>query len=251
METRNLQLWCAYPGDLASEEAEEACADLLSESERARWQRFCHESNRRESLTGRALTRVALSHVRATQPRDWDFSANPHGKPFAVPDCGLRFNLSNTEEIVVCLVADGAEVGVDAEPYMRAPQLVHMAEEFFSPAEMAQLMGFDGDKKLNLALSLWALKKAYIKARGVALSLPLQRISFIFGDLAGVRLELDPSIEDRASNWVFGLLDHAGHRIAMVVEQKYPWQLEILEARPLLASPVTIHTGVLGWFPWA
>jgi hypothetical protein len=64
-------------------------------------------------------------------------------------------------------------------------------------------------------------------------------------------MELDPSLEDCPSNWVFGLLDRAGHRIAMVVEQKYSWHLEILEARPPLAPPVAIPAGVLGWFPWA
>jgi 4'-phosphopantetheinyl transferase len=251
METRKLQLWCAYPGDLASEEVAEACANLLSERERVRWQRHRYESNCRESLTGRVLVRKALSHGYPIQPQDWEFAVNPHGKPIPAPECGLCFDLSETEEMVVCVVANGAEVGVDVEPYMRAPQLVHIAEEYFSPAEMAQLMGLDGDEKLNRALSLWTLKEACIKARGIGDSLQLKLISFLFGGPAGVQMVLDPSIGERPLRWQFAILDRAGHRIALMVEQKYSWHLEILEVRSLLEPPVAIHAGVLGWFPWA
>ncbi|MDR3725241.1 MAG: 4'-phosphopantetheinyl transferase superfamily protein [Terracidiphilus sp.] len=251
METRKLQLWFAYPGDLLSKEAEEASANLLSECERAHWQRFCSESNRRASLTGRVLVRVALSHVHPIPPREWKFSANRQGKPIATPKCGVRFNLSSTEEMAACAVAGGAEVGVDVEPHMRGPQIVHMAEKYFSPAEMAQLMGLDGDEKLNRILSLWALKEAYIKARGVGTPLPLKLISFLFGGPAGVRMVVDPSIGEKPLHWQFALLDFAGHRIALMVEQKYTWHLEILEARSLLEPPAAIHAGVLGWFPWA
>jgi 4'-phosphopantetheinyl transferase len=252
METRTLELWCAYPVDLLDDGVAEACADLLSEQEQARWQRFRYEANRRESLTSRALARISLSHMHPTNPpTQWDFTVNAYGKPQAVPECGVHFNLSNTPGLVVCLLAEGAQVGVDAEPHSRAAQIAKLADDLFSPAEQAQLMTLHGEKKIDRALSLWTLKEAYIKGRGLGLSLPLKYISFLFGGQAGVSLRLDPPIGDDPSRWQFGLLDYAGHRVALMVEQTSSWKLRVLEARPVLNPPIIIHPGVLGWFPWA
>jgi 4'-phosphopantetheinyl transferase len=251
METKVLELWCAYPSDLLAEGVAEACADLLSEQEQMRWRRFRYETNRRESLTSRALARVALSHSHPLPPAAWDFTVNAYGKPQAVPECGLRFNLSNSAGLVCCLVGRDAEVGVDVEPRSRAVQIERLSADIFSPAEQGQLLSLRGEEKFDRALSLWTLKEAYIKARGLGLSLPLKRISFIFGGVAGVHMELDPSLGDSPSNWQFCLLDHAHHRIALMVERKHSWNLKILEARPLLSPPVGVTAGVLGWFPWA
>jgi len=40
----------------------------------------------------------------------------------------------------------------------------------------------------------------------------LNKLSFLFGGPAGIRLELDSCLDDEAERWRFCLLDHAGHR---------------------------------------
>jgi 4'-phosphopantetheinyl transferase len=250
METNDLQLWYAYPRDLVDESAAKACAGLLSDEEQQHWQRFRHETNRRESLTSRALARIALSHAHPFPPQDWDFAVNAYGKPHPVPECGLRFNLSNSDELVVCLVAHGAEVGVDVEPYQRGAQILRLAESVFSPVEKGQISTLAGEEQQDRALSLWTLKEAYIKARGMGLSLPLKSISFVFGDDAGIDMELDPELEDDSANWKFCLLNHAEHRIAIMVEQSCTSSLSVQQVRPPLAAPVNVQATVLGWFPW-
>jgi 4'-phosphopantetheinyl transferase len=246
--TSALRLWCAYPDDLLDAKAAYACLALLSDEERARWQRYRAEHGQREYLATHALARTALSHYRPVLPQDWRFTANSYGKPALTPDCGLRFNLSNTAGLAVCLVADApVEVGVDVEAQARAAQIAEVARKVFSAAERAQLDALSGAAKLDRCLSLWTLKEAYVKARGIGMTLPLRGISFLFGDAGSVRLELDAELEDDAARWQYRLLDHAGHRIAYVAEASGPADVEIWESCPPSANPVRLspkQTGV-------
>jgi 4'-phosphopantetheinyl transferase len=249
MEKKLLDLWYAYPEDLLAEDVAAACASLLSEDEHARWQRFRFEHGRREYLATHALVRTALSHYREASPEHWRFTQNEFGKPAVDPDCGLRFNLANSRELVVCLVAEGAEVGVDVEPHTRRGQIAEVAKEVFSPFELAQLDALNEEEKLDRGLSLWTLKESYIKARGMGLSLQLKKFSFLFGGAEGIHLELDPSLDDNVERWRFCLLEHAGHRIAVMTERDAARDLQIWETRPLLAPPALRPECVAQWFP--
>jgi 4'-phosphopantetheinyl transferase len=249
MDKKPLSLWCAYPDDLLTEEAAEACAALLSEDERARWQRFRFERHAREFLATHALARTALSHYHPLAPQAWRFQVNAHGKPATDPECGLRFNLSNSVGLVVCLIAHGVNVGVDVEPYDRSDKILELAPEVFSPGELAELGELGGDEQLQRGLSLWTLKEAYIKARGMGLALPLKKFSFLFDGVEGLRLELDPSLDDDAGRWQFCLLEHRGHRIALITERTAGQVLEVWEASPLLSQPTQLSLHPETWFP--
>ncbi len=251
MDKKPLDLWFAYPDDLLTDGIAEACASLLSEGERARWQKFRFERNRREYLATRALVRTALSRHGATLPEAWRFSCNEFGKPATEPASGLHFNLANSLGLVVCLIAEGAEVGVDVESLERAEQIVELAPGVFSPQELAQLEALAGADKADRALSLWTLKESYIKARGMGLSLPLSKFSFLFGCKEGIRLELDPCLNDKAEHWRFCLLEHAGHRVAVMAESAAGSVLRMWEARPLLALTAPLPGRPVKWFPKA
>jgi len=166
------------------------------------------------------LVRTALSHYHPLSPAEWRFRANAYGKPSVEPDCGLSFNLSNSPGLVVCLIARECEVGVDVEPYDRAGEIVELAADLFSRQELAQLDRLHGQERLDRALSLWTLKEAYCKAWGLGLSMPLGEFSFLFDDEGGVRLNVNPEWNNGVgSDWWFRLVDHAGHRIALVAKQ--------------------------------
>jgi 4'-phosphopantetheinyl transferase len=249
MDKKTLHLWYSYPGDLLSDDVVRACSALLSEEELARAGRFRFGRHRRESLATRALVRTALSHYRPLSPADWRFTANAHGKPGVDPDCGLRFNLSNTVELVVCLIAEGSDVGVDAESHARAMEILDLAPKVFSTREQAQLNDLPEAEKQDRALSLWTLKEAYVKARGLGLSLPLCSFSFVFGGPEVIHLEVNPELGDDPERWRFCLLNHAGHRIAVIAERAAANNLEVWEARSVLAPPVRVFVECDGWFP--
>jgi len=238
------QLWCAFPDDLLDSRAAEACAELLSEEERARWQRFRPERSRREYLATHALARTALSYYRPVAPRDWRFVTNAYGKPAPTPDCGLRFNLSNSTGLAVCLLVDGPfEVGVDVEARQRADEIAEVEYKVFSAAELAQLDALSATEQPDRYLSLWTLKEAYIKARGMGMALPLREISFLFDDAGAARLEVAEGVDEDAARWRFRQLDYAGHRIAVVGEGTEGWGLELREVRPPTSPAKVVLVG--------
>lgn len=233
-----LQLWCAFPDDLLDPAAADRCAALLTEEERARWQRFRLERSRREYLTTHALARTALSHYRPIAPEDWRFVTNAYGKPALAPECGLRFNLSNSVGLAVCLALDApVEVGVDVEAWRRAAEIAEVEYKVFSAAELAQVDALPETERPDRYLSLWTLKEAYIKARGMGMALPLREISFLFDRAGDVRLEVSEGVDEDASRWRFRRLDHSGHRVAMVWEGSSGRGLELWEARPPGSPP--------------
>lgn len=209
MERHEVHVWSAIPDAFTAEELARFDA-LMTPEERARQRRFVFEKNKKESLVTRALVRTTLSRYRDVAPEDWRFAANEHGCPSIDPPCGLRFNLSNNPGMVVCAVCEDADVGVDVEPLDRGPDILGVAKRVFSAAEREEL-GTDLDR----AVSLWTLKEAYIKARGIGISLGLDKITMRF-DREHPRVELD--LDDDASRWAFRTFDVDGFRIALAVD---------------------------------
>jgi 4'-phosphopantetheinyl transferase len=249
MNKEILHLWYAYPDDLLEEEAVEACARLLSEEERARWQTFKFDRHRREYLATHALARTALSYHGPLPPEAWRFEINAYGKPAIEPRCGLCFNLSNSPGLVVCLISQGAEVGVDVEPHERAGSIAEVGPRMFSLRELEQLGDLRDYERPERALRLWTLKEAYIKARGMGLALPLNKFSFLFEGAERIRMELDASLGDEPEHWQFCLMDQRGHCIALMVESGTAPELHVWETRPLLAPATKLVAGKESWFP--
>jgi 4'-phosphopantetheinyl transferase len=245
----SLHLWHANPDGLLDPAVADACVALLTPEEREKSQRFRFDRHRREALATRVLVRSALSHLRAVPPAAWRFKANEHGKPLLDPDCGLQFNLSNSVGLVVCLVAEGVDVGVDVESHARSGQIMEVAERVFSIEERSQLKELESAAMLDRALSLWTLKEAYIKARGMGLALPLGKISFLFDDAGTIRLKIDPAVDSNPCRWRFCSFDLGGHRIAAVIEHESVPVMNVWEARQLLAAPVALGVSAAQWFP--
>ncbi len=249
MDRETLCLCYAYPDDLRDPETAGLSQLLLSDDERSSMAKFEFDSSRREYLAAHVLARRALSQHAPLHPKAWRFQANRFGKPAVDPPCGLHFNLSRRSGLVACLVADGNEVGVDVEAHARAPEIVSIAHTVFSESELRQLDPMCGEDKLDHALSLWTLKEAYIKARGMGLSLPLKAISFLRCAESGMRLEVQPSLMDDPKPWRFCLLNLNGHRVALMTEQQQP-HLQVFEVRPQapFLQPADCSQN---WFPLA
>jgi 4'-phosphopantetheinyl transferase len=257
MSSKRIHLWVAYPDDLKDEATALACARLLNEEEQTRLKRFKFDRHRREHLATRALERWALSAYAEIAPEAWQFEAGEHGKPAIAHDsCGrglgwqageLKFNLSNSLGLVVCAVSHGPEIGVDVEPYSRARTIVEVAERFFSARELEQLEPLHGDARQERGLTLWNLKEAYMKARGLGMALPTKQFSFLFDGEGRIRLEIDAEVGDVAERWRFCTVDYAQHRIALMVESGYAPELEVWETRPPLTAPKRVEVGEMRW----
>lgn len=223
-----VDVWLARPAALRDPRLAARWERWLTPAESSRRRAFVREVNRQEYLVTRALVRSILSVCQSMDPAALRFATNPYGRPHLDPPCGLWFNLSNTTELVACGVSRDGEVGVDVEPLDRGPDVVEVADTVFSPRELRELRSIADPAALrDRALDLWTLKESYIKARGMGLSLPLDRFSFVFDDPARLTIAIDPSLADDPARWRFRRLDVAGHRLAVCAERVAPRELDV------------------------
>jgi len=249
MDNNTLHLWCAYPDDLLDEEAAQVCLGLLSQDELARWEAFKADRHRREYLATHALARTAISHHLGVAANGLRFQANSFGKPALDPECRLRFNLSNSSGLVVCLLWEGGDVGVDVEPRERASSIREVAKRMLSPLELAALSALPADQQLERCLQLWTLKESYVKARGMGLKLSFPSFSFLHDEAGRIRLIPEPGLNDDPAHWRSCLLEHAEHCIALMVDAPAAPHLRIWEARPACAAPRLLDSAPREWQP--
>jgi 4'-phosphopantetheinyl transferase len=181
---------------------------FLASDEIDRYRRYLAPEAAQTFLAARVLLRSILSSYVGLEPEAWRFEANPWGRPrIANPGTpsGLFFNLSHKPGFVACLVGSGRDLGVDVEDLsVNRPHLFQIVERFFSPSEAAGLRALPAERQAQRFYELWTLKEAYIKARGLGLSLGLSRFSFsVEGDRALVRF--DPGFDDDPGTWDFRL----------------------------------------------
>lgn len=187
---------------------------LQTPEERARTARYVFERHRHEHLMTRALVRTVLSHYVDRPPAAWRFRANEYGRPeIDRADAGagagdnlppLQFNLSNTDGLVVCALTCAREVGVDVEPLDRRTTL-DVAGRYFAPSEVAALRALPIADQPRRFLEYWTLKEAYIKARSMGLSIPLDHFAFTI-EPAPIRIAFTPELQDDAGRWRFAQL---------------------------------------------
>ncbi len=202
---------------------------LLSASEKETADRFHIERNRSRYIVAHGRLRQILSRYADTAPEQLAFGHGAHGKPFLSQDCrgdSVRFNLSRSQEIGLCAVAYGQEVGVDVEwvrPLNGMEPLVH---RFFSPMEIADWHEVDESQKLETFYHYWTCKEAFVKARGDGLTLPLNQFDVAFSPSAPPRLARIQGDATEAANWHLQTLTPAtGYRAAVALPGLH-WQVD-------------------------
>ncbi|MGH9333944.1 MAG: 4'-phosphopantetheinyl transferase family protein, partial [Vicinamibacteria bacterium] len=150
----------------------------------------------------------------------------------------LRFNLSHTSGLIVCLVARGRQVGVDVEDRSRGGELLDVADRFFSPFEVQALRALPEEDQIDRFFFYWTLKESYIKARGLGLAIPLSQFSFDLDaeNYKGIRVLFDSELDDEPERWRFSALSYGRrHAIAstLELEDERDFTLKLRETTPL------------------
>jgi len=145
---------------------------LLSPEEQARAARFRFLGDRRHFVACRGALREILAGVTRLDPAQLKFSYNPFGKP-ALMDSDVSFNVSHSNGLALYAVARSREVGVDVESIDPKFADQQIPESLFTPGEVATLRGLPVHLQTEAFFLCWARKEAYVKARGIGLSLPL------------------------------------------------------------------------------
>jgi 4'-phosphopantetheinyl transferase len=178
---------------------------FLSETEHARRSGFRVERSRDLYLVGRVLVRRVLSRRAGVPENAWIFRTNRYGRPSVLQPAAFRhlsFNMSHTEGLVACAVSDRWIVGIDVENVGRDIDPGDLASLAFAPEEKAGLLESPPEGRRERFFSYWTLKEAYIKARGLGVSLPLDEFWFDL-DVSPPRVHFKAGCPDDPKRWHF------------------------------------------------
>lgn len=170
-------------------------AGVLSPGERERAARFRFERDRTSYIVAHVALRRVLARRIGCAPAEVAFRESEFGKPslaVAGLDGLLDFNLSHSGDRVAIAVTDGLPVGIDVEAAKEMADPLELAERFFSAPEAIYVK--DGARPggmLERFLRVWTAKEAFIKQRGMGLSMRLDSFSVAepFSEISPVRLE--------------------------------------------------------------
>ncbi len=212
-----VDVWIARVGQLGESERL-ACEALLDDAERVRLANFALEHARTQFLTAYCLLRSVLSLYRPRHPSEWAFTTNAYGRPRLAGGQAadlLHFNLSHTHGMATCAISGTEEIGIDVEWMDRNLDFAALAPGVLAPPELARLHAASGAEKRDLFFSFWTLKEAYIKARGMGMSLPLKELGFEIDGSSPPKIFFQEGLEDAPARWSFSLFSPApSHRVA-------------------------------------
>lgn len=218
-----IHLWLCFYDSIDDESLLHAYRELISKDERQQMARFYFEKDRKRYLVTRALVRTVLSEYVKIDPKDLRFSANAYGKPFLAGDDdrvrSVSFNLSHTHGMILLGIAFPGAIGVDAEHTAIRAAPFDIVDKVFASPEIAALQALPPERRAERFFQLWTLKESYIKARGMGLSLPLDKFGFHFDREGRVTLSLQAELEDAADRWLFWQLrPSADYLVSICVE---------------------------------
>jgi 4'-phosphopantetheinyl transferase len=139
-------------------------------------------------VVSRARQREILADYLQLRPDQLRFEYGDLGKPrlsAAQGGKGLHFNLSNSHELALLAVASDRELGVDVEYLDRRTDGAAIARRFFAPREKQFLEQSPPAERQATFFRCWTRKEAVLKAFGVGLTFPLDRV------------EVSPATEER------------------------------------------------------
>jgi len=185
-----------------------------------------------------------LSRYIAIHPKEWVFVTDAYGRPGLVnaqaTDAGLDFNLSHTHSLIALAVTKWRSLGIDVENVQSRAMSLDIAERYFAPQEAAALTAAPPDQRQYRFFEYWTFKEAYIKARGMGLSLPLDKFSFYYPDDHAVAITIDPAIAAGDSkHWQFWQVRPKPEYVAAICAQRIgaePPRLVLRQAVPLLSE---------------
>jgi 4'-phosphopantetheinyl transferase len=238
-----IHLWLAFYDEIREERLHSAYRELLNVAEKEQELRFYFARDRHRYLITRALVRTVLSRYVSIHPKEWIFSTNAYGRPDIVnaqaKDTCLVFNISHTRSLIVLGVTKDRALGVDVENFRAREASIDIADRYFAPQEVAVLTAAPLHEQQYLFFEYWTFKEAYIKARGMGLSLPLDKFSFHYPDDHAVEIAISPELADDSARWQFWQFQPTSEYLVAICAERVGAQcpsLIVRQAIPMLSE---------------
>lgn len=245
LQDKDIHLWLTRPKEIADPTLLASYQLLLSADEKKKQQRYRFAKDRHNCLVTCAFVRYVLSQYADLQPAEWIFEKGRHGKPeISNSPLPLRFNLSHTEEMIVCAVILHKDIGCDIESRSRIADLKSSARRYFSASEVKTLLALPTTQQQARFFEYWTLKEAYVKATGQGLSVPLNAFSFNIGrsDVIKYNVQIELKFDQEgqgnsSENW-FSCLFYPDdtHCVAVCVNSgftQHSYKLSVFDGVPL------------------
>ncbi len=208
---REVHVWALALSDAATPAAYRS-ALTVDEQQRADSYRF--DGDRYRWITARFALRSVLGAYLGISADAVRFHLNTYGKPGIADASSLHFNLSHTRKYA--FIAIGCwPLGIDVETMDRNVQFVELAQRFFAREEVEILLGTPAAKRQRIFYKLWTRKEAYVKARGLGLSLPLRAFSVGLQDTSAI-IQTEARWDDRNTWHCHDVGRHDDHVASLV-----------------------------------
>jgi len=168
----------------------------LSDYEKARANRFKHESDYNCYISVHALLRIELSKLLRTKAKSIIIGESKNGKPFT-SGVDLPFSLSRTKNVFAFAIGrSGQYLGIDIEQIKPGIDSINISRKYFSIKEQQLIFSFNRITDQNHAFfEIWTRKEALLKAIGVGINTELSKVQVLEGenhiDLEGVQTNTD------------------------------------------------------------
>jgi len=149
---------------------------LLPEAGRMRVKDRLNNTSKLQTVAGELLARYSVGQYLQSPLQEINLVFGEKGKPHIGNLTDVHFNISHSGHYVVCAVAP-KEIGIDVER-IRSVNL-RIAERFFSPSEISDLMALDEEARMHYFITLWTIKESYLKAIGRGLTQHLNSFTII------------------------------------------------------------------------
>ena len=161
----------------------------LDVSRRAKADRFRFEKDKRLSVAAGALLQYALQMENIREP---SIDVTSNGKPYLVGEEGLYFNLSHSEGMVMCAIAE-KEVGCDVEKKTVLDR--RLAEYVMTEYELGRIYDLEREtQQQEMFFRLWTLKESYMKATGLGIGLAPKSFGVI---VRKDKIKVTPTVDER------------------------------------------------------
>lgn len=223
---------------------------LLSPTERARADRFHFKIDCERFTVARAGLRTILGRYLQTNPAAIEFTYGEYGKPqlATVTDepSQLKFNLAHSYSWALYAFTLGREIGVDIERI--SPELAseEIAKRFFSAIEVELLGRVPSHIRSEAFFNCWTRKEAFLKAKGIGLSLPLNQFDVTLAPLAPAVLLRTRWDEGEAMCWSLQTIDLEPDYVGAIAVEGHDWRLTCWRPGDEFLTERCLHaTGVI------
>lgn len=142
---------------------------VLPQSYRDKIIRFRNWKDAQLSLLGRLLLEHGIKTKFPEYSDMLEIGYTSYNKPY-FKHHNLKFNISHSKNMAICVLSDGADMGIDIEEI--APVNINDFKQYMTPFEWQEVV--NAPIKEDAFYKYWTKKEAVIKADGRGLSIPLK-----------------------------------------------------------------------------